>query len=394
DAEVVGEPVGDLARAGRLSRPVAAQQRDDRPSVREMLATLPDGLEPAAQREEPVHHPAERQRQRRPSRMWQQTTVQLAPYRQPAPAGVAGTQRRKALVDELRVEGRKVRREDVRHSGAVRSGEQGVELDLDPFQPARLPPQHRVEGVVALHHPRRERDKLELGCGDREHRPRYGRGQQRLLDGETVDGAPNAADHEPVMRVHVDQPARDRVETEVALDAGDRAGGRRVGAAESQRPQYGREACLGGAVDQEIDIPLAAHPARALPVSLPLEVDDALVHQRFAQPLHQRRGGGRTSVLGGPGEGRLSRGGAQRYSRVSSESVHISFSAAGGVRAASMIVYGLMTISYTTGIGRAKAGCSSCATSLGNPPYAALLGAALNDTYRFPNPRLPRRPLE
>src|SRR5207249_209349 len=55
EAELVREPVGELARAGGLSRAVAAEQRDDRPAVREMLAALADDLEPAAQRENPVH---------------------------------------------------------------------------------------------------------------------------------------------------------------------------------------------------------------------------------------------------------------------------------------------------------------------------------------------------
>src|SRR5256884_5583402 len=53
----------------------------------------------------------------------------------------------------------------------------------------------------------------------------------------------------------------------------------------------------------DLDVPLAAHPAGALPVPLPLEVGDAFVLQRFAQPLHQRAvGDERTGLLGGPGE--------------------------------------------------------------------------------------------
>src|SRR5256885_2123799 len=55
EAELVREPVSELARAGGLSRAVAAEQRDDRPAVREMLAALADDFEPAAQGENAVH---------------------------------------------------------------------------------------------------------------------------------------------------------------------------------------------------------------------------------------------------------------------------------------------------------------------------------------------------
>src|SRR5712691_1381725 len=178
EAELVREPVSELARAGGLSRAVAAEQRDDRAAVREMLAALADDLEPAAQGEDAVHDAAERQRQRRPSRMRQEATVHLPPHQQPSPAGTRRTQRSQTVVDELSVEGRKVRRQDLRYRRAVRLGEQGVELDLDPFEPTWLPPEHRVEGVVALDHPSGEHDELEFGCGDGENYARPGRGQK------------------------------------------------------------------------------------------------------------------------------------------------------------------------------------------------------------------------
>ena len=321
--------------------------------------------------------------------MRQQTTVQFTPHYQPLPPGARRTQGRETVVDELSVEGRKVRRQDVRNRRAVRLGEQGVELDLDPFEPTRLPPQHRVEGVVALHHPGGERDELEFGCGDGENRARPGRGQQGLLDGEAVHRAPNAPDHQAVVCVHVDQPARDRVEPEVALDAGDRAGGRGIRAAESQSPQHGREPRLGGAVDQQVDVPLAAHPAGALPVPFPLEVGDAFVPERFAQALHQRAvGGERTGLLGGPGEGCHSGSGAHECRRVTGRSMHISPSSAGC--AAGISTYHLATITYTTDLGRAKTGCNKCATSLGSPRYAAPPGVALNDRRRSRSPPVPR----
>src|SRR3989475_12888902 len=91
------------SRAGGLSRAVAAEQRDDRPAVREMLAALADDFEPAAHGENAVHDATERQRQRRSSRVRQQTTVQLTPHQQPGPNGARRAEGREAGVGGLRL---------------------------------------------------------------------------------------------------------------------------------------------------------------------------------------------------------------------------------------------------------------------------------------------------
>src|SRR5439155_96336 len=112
----------------------------------------------------------------------------------------------------------------------------------------------RVDRAVALHHARGERDELELGGRDAEHCALDRRGEERRLDGQTVHRAPDAPDDEAVMRVHVDQPAGDRVEPEVALDPRDGALGRRVGAPEPEGRGDGLAPGLARAVYQQVDV--------------------------------------------------------------------------------------------------------------------------------------------
>src|SRR5207245_1657600 len=103
----------------------------------EMLAALTDDFEPAAQGENAVHDATERQRQRRSSRVRQQTAGQLTPHQQPGPTGARRTQGRETVVDELRIEGREVRRENVRKRGALGAGNRGVARRWYPFRPSR-----------------------------------------------------------------------------------------------------------------------------------------------------------------------------------------------------------------------------------------------------------------
>src|SRR5213592_2919792 len=152
--------------------------------------------------------------------------------------------------------------------------------------------------------------------GDAEHCALDRRGEERRLNGQTVHRAPDAPDDEAVMRVHVDQPAGDRVEPEVALDPRDGALPRGVGAPEPEGREDGLEPRLAGAVYQQVDVALAAHPAVPLPVAFPLETGDPLVAQRFAQSLDQRarcyprRGAPRKRGTGAGAGGRRNGGGA------------------------------------------------------------------------------------
>src|SRR5436309_2818861 len=104
-----------------------------------MLPSLPDELQPSAQREHPRYDAVQREREGGVSRVRQQTTVQVASDEQPPPAGVPRAQRRGTLVDERHVEGREVCRQNGRERGGIRSPHQGIELRLDRLQPAWLP---------------------------------------------------------------------------------------------------------------------------------------------------------------------------------------------------------------------------------------------------------------
>ena len=212
-----------------------------------------------------------------------QPVVQIPAQRDAAPARVPGPQRGETLVHEGQIHGRQVLRHHVAQAVQLRLLEQRVELALDGLEPARLAQQ--VAPAVALHHADREHQQLELRRGRAKHVAVRRRFEQRPLERQAVDGGPEPTGQQLIVHVHVDEPPRGGVEPETALEPRHPRLERRRAAAEAELLEHGGKVRLGRALDQQVDVPLARHPAALFPVALPLA---AVHHVAPLEGLAQR----------------------------------------------------------------------------------------------------------